>query len=1036
MLSLDAGQLAAVALTSKYAKWVFTVTDKNAVVHYFSTGTIAGITDDIIITDFSGIELRRNQSESGIIAPSNVNFTISNANNTLTFSDYRGGNVLIELYISTDAADTKIAGWTFRIKTAEPGYQKIRIVAEDFLQYYLRGDYPNTRVVSDIFPSNRTYEDHDGKSVCVPVSFGTAYIPLRDVYIDGSVTVSGITIAAVASASGARCKFTDSDNGLAVIEQGRTITVSGFTDPANNGTFVVLSVAAGEIEVDIDAGLVNEAAGDAVTITHGSGYVMLGTPGALTYTVTKVRSPRALGQKSEWDSGSYTFTQYTKADEDAVDWRVFQAIIFDLDMDGTADSPGYFQVPQTAMVYDPLVQLTRSDTASMTSPADVIAFVLEDMGVPSAMIDDGVGGSFAAAKATYVTWSLEFNGAFWYKEPRERVLSKLLTMCHSCLDVGETIKLRVLSKTSKKTFTAADILISAGIGDGSFQYRDIASDNYSDSGYVLWQQTGEPQDKFLKVLVAADAAANVISGEVLECPFVQNSEDVQRIGRLFYQRKLLKEAEVSFASKGTNIALQPDDVVTINADNYGGNYALLVDGIRINKDLSLQFTFSKYTSAFDDWGDLAPAALTIPTDDTLYAWQPTVSGPQSANDIGRSCFDTWGKEYLTMGTVANQGAFYDLQKALNQVKQAGGGAIYLLNGTYTLSDVIYTPAVNFEIIGQSKSGVVLNSAHDKTAFKFPTAWANTAKLSNFTIDSNNDAATKIIDLTGANPGTLELLDLILLLSGTSTTPIDTGIYTEYNINLRIYNTYIKDGTYAIYVNGTNYPYAYGDFIIDKGCKFENQLYPIYIDHSVKRFRVFNSQVIDARKYLFYLADGANPIDEFECSNNIMKFKAAAVGDNSDLAWLSGVKKVILIGNNIEASPTDADKTHSAIHLDLVDNAIVTGNTIKSNVTTTGAIAGIWLSTVNKSNIQGNNITIDNDDATANHYGIYMSTADGNTITGNNIDMVNSNAKDFGIYLPAGCDNNKGQDNKLYRCGVQISDAGTGNLINKSGGGTF
>jgi hypothetical protein len=300
-----------VALSSKEAKWAVQVTDKNGVIYSFTSGSLgsvlwatgiswdSGISWDagenlssIVLTDFSGIELRRNGAETGIIAPSDINFNISNPANALTFSDFKGGSVWIALYLSAlGYPDQKIAGWKFRIKTAEPGYQNIKIVAEDFLQAYLRGDYPNTRMPADIFPSNRTYDNE----ICLPVPFGTAYVPLRDVYIDGAVTITAATIGAVASASGARCQFTDSGNGFlaAGIEQGRIITVSGFlTNAANNGDFQVLSVAAGVIEVAYDAGLVTEAALEAITITHGTGYLMLGDP-ALTYTISKIRSPRS-----------------------------------------------------------------------------------------------------------------------------------------------------------------------------------------------------------------------------------------------------------------------------------------------------------------------------------------------------------------------------------------------------------------------------------------------------------------------------------------------------------------------------------------------------------------------------------------------------------------------------------------------------------------------------------------------------------------------------------------------------------------------
>jgi hypothetical protein len=96
----------------------------------------------LVLTDFSGIELRRNMAENTIIAPSEVSFTISNIDNTLNFEDFIGGNVLIELWLAnTEGIATKITGWNFRIKSAKPGYQNLNIIAEDFLEELQNGKY-------------------------------------------------------------------------------------------------------------------------------------------------------------------------------------------------------------------------------------------------------------------------------------------------------------------------------------------------------------------------------------------------------------------------------------------------------------------------------------------------------------------------------------------------------------------------------------------------------------------------------------------------------------------------------------------------------------------------------------------------------------------------------------------------------------------------------------------------------------------------------------------------------------------------------
>ena len=560
MRSLDATQLAAVALTAKTVKWVFTITDKNAVVYKYSTGAITGVSNDIVLTYFSGITLNRNMAENKIITPSEVYFFISNSGSTLLFSDFKGGSVLIDLYINNGTSDVKIASWLFRIKTAQPGYQNLKITAEDFLQTYLEGYYPNTRYPQDIFPSNRT---HSNKALCVPIPFGTAYVPLRDVFI---------------------------------------------TD---------------------------------------SGYLLLG-PSSYTYTISKIRSPRDTGSKIEWDSGSYTFTQSTQTASDSTSWRAFKAIIADSNSDGAADTHGCW-MSAGGPTQDPPVRFTRSDTAAMTNPADVISFVLQDMGIPSGNIDTSV--SFAAAHTIYDGLGLTFNGAFWYKQKRENVLAQLLTMCHSCLQVGEKIELHVLSKTSRKTITAADIIRTSDQGEGSFVYSDIVNTDLSDSGYVAFQPAGEAQDELIKTVVGINGVATVLSDTVVECPFVQDSQDVKRIGILHFQRLLGKESQVTFTTKGTCLALQPDDVISLNDGNYGGSYSVLVDSVKINKDLSMDFVCSKYKVDFDDWEDLTPTELTIPSETTVASWTPVMSGPDSVASIGSG--NNWLTGRLKIGSGSN-----------------------------------------------------------------------------------------------------------------------------------------------------------------------------------------------------------------------------------------------------------------------------------------------------------------------------------------------------------------------------------------------
>jgi len=519
--------------------WRFVVEEADTTQYLWSTmdadaiGAYGAFSFKVI--DFPGIVLRRSAGEAGIQAPNELNFTVENKDNALTAADFEGGRALVLLCLDDGAGEEIIRSWHFHIKKATPTHQKIEFFCEDFIQQYLKGDYPDTRLVDNIFPSD---DQKDKDNLCVPVPFGTSYIPLRSVYI---------------------------------------------TDQR---------------------------------------YYLLGLA-ANTYDITAVHSPNEM-RKSEWTSGSYTFTQSTEQDADSVNWRVFQPIIADSDSDGTVDACGLFR--PGAVFLDMPTRFTRNDTETKTSPADVIEFILEDFGIPDADIDST---SFTSAKSTYTSWGLTFNGAFYYKKSKLETLSQLLTMCNSILVIGEKIELHVLSADSVKTITDADVLRTNERGEPALTYDDISDETESDSGYAAFQETGKPQDKLIKILVPAKASFDYPSGDILEMPFVQNSQDVQKAACLHLQRKYLKKANVDFSSKPKLLALCPDDVITLSDADYGGTYPVLVDSITINENLQLDFSSIRFKGALEDWEDLSFSPLTVDADDTTNVWQTIIVGPDS-----------------------------------------------------------------------------------------------------------------------------------------------------------------------------------------------------------------------------------------------------------------------------------------------------------------------------------------------------------------------------------------------------------------------
>ena len=552
MESFTTRQTAVIAASNKTVYWLFRVVDRLDRAYYWSTGTMAstgnesylsnliggpGVYDqhewerahEFRIINFSGITLRRSKSEYGIHAPNDVSFSVLNSTNELSASDLIGGKVRILLVIDDGSGKEVCGAWRFRINHASPTNQQIEVSCVDFLQEYLKGTYPNTKLIDELYPS---VYGTKGDSLCVPEPYGTVYIPLRSVY-------------------------------------------------ANSNRYYVLG------------------------------------PDTYTYTITEVRSPRSLGTKITWTSGSYTFSQISYQG-----WRMFQPLI-------AGGANGLFMSGTT--ILDVPTKFSRSDTASVTNPADVLRYVLRNMGVSDSELDLA---SFETAKTTYTGWGLEWNFAFWSREERTKVLANLLVMCNSVLIVGEQIRLQVLSKTSQMTLTTASIMKNNAVGPDTFRYSETLQDTASDSGYVAYQIDGESQDEFLSVLIPADTTAAVIDSETVVLPGVQDTQQVQTLGRLYYRRKFMKSGDVTMTVKGTCVALRPDDVVTVSGTDYGGTFDVLIDEMTIKPDVSVDLKCIKFGYALADYEDITTVTITPSTTVPVTPYSVVIAGPDGASSTG------------------------------------------------------------------------------------------------------------------------------------------------------------------------------------------------------------------------------------------------------------------------------------------------------------------------------------------------------------------------------------------------------------------
>lgn len=1008
------------------------------------------------VIEFDGVEMIRSKQDMNIIAPNDLKFTVSNADGSLVPANFNGGQVYLALLISNGAMERIIRRWRFKIKQVENQYKNFRVICEDWVQEYLRGLYPNTRLVRDIFSSSDVGAND---SVCVPVPFGTAYVPIRSVYIGSTVSLVTANVKAVATASGERCYIQGTDRvnfKASGFETGRYVTISGFANGANNGTFYLHFVTASRLELSESAGLVDETAPGNITLTEGSRHYILGDP-AYTYAISEVRSPRAWGRKSVWDNPvnskhaawggttawdstnrwnyQYMFSQSTKSDG-VTNWRVFQPLIADVDLDGTGDSCGVWRAGEIFL--DMPCKFTRSDTSTKTNPADVISWVLRDMGIENKNLGQA---TFDAAKATYAGWSLTWNGALWHKERRATILSRLLAMCASQLLIGEGVELHVLSKASQKTITTAEIMRRGYTGQGTFDYSDISHQYLHDSAYVGWQESGESQDLMVKTLVPATGTSKLVpASTVIDMPWVQNSQRVQRLATLYFQRALLKKAQVSFVAKSTCLALNPGDVITMSGALYGAGttYDAIIDNMKINKDCSIQISATRLSCDIDDYGDLSPSAITLNDDDTSKQWEQSLGGPMTDEDLTRGTFEVMGKPYLVVGKNTNFAQFTDIQKAVNALSESRHVGVYICNGSYYLTAPIYMyGGRNVDIIGESMDGVKLHGATSggSNGNIFLVNGAATFRFNNFSIIGRNPVSnvSNGIYVHTTNPRALYFDGIKFEMNdsrdtanygATPTAYSDTAITIAKDPmeTLSIMNCFFSKG------QGIALSYVTSFSIANNA--FDDITLPVYT-YSCSGGVISANKISNLRGTGFSIDENSSEItisaNSIACGWSTEKM----VQGYSSPMYLDG-DYITVVGNSLNIY-THFSYVHGIWYVSHATHHSTSNNMIYlSTDYYGGSIWGIYDDSSSDSVISGNRITMINvtpGPAPSSGYGIYcLNTA--RAIANNNVIEGTGSAfvSDTGIHLDTNTAWITGSDNVTYNVSDALNNLGTNNSV--------
>jgi hypothetical protein len=180
MISVTSAQQAIIDSGYKQASWLFEVAQGS---YYWSTKEKSYGGQDysfkVIADSFRGVREQRGRIEYSVPRFVEANFDVSNKDNSLTDSDFEGETITIKAVVGNGSNEEIIRTWKLRAKRCEAREQRLEFNCVDFVQEKLEGDYPNTPLLSHLAPSKDLMPNDN---MCVPVVFGTAYIPTRSIY--------------------------------------------------------------------------------------------------------------------------------------------------------------------------------------------------------------------------------------------------------------------------------------------------------------------------------------------------------------------------------------------------------------------------------------------------------------------------------------------------------------------------------------------------------------------------------------------------------------------------------------------------------------------------------------------------------------------------------------------------------------------------------------------------------------------------------------------------------------------------------------
>lgn len=653
MRTLTAKQKAIVASNTKTdISWLFEIdrTGNGSVDDYWSTKAKTWNAQNYTfkVIDFSPIKMERNKSEFDILAPSSFSFTLTNKNGTLTPADFAGGNTNIRLIVKA---------WTRKI-TVTVATGTIPAAGET-----MTGD--TSGAVATLLCSPDSWSG----SVACYFSEQTGTFEEEDVTFSGGAT--GTIAEDITWEEDEDEILLWNFDFVGISPQYQTLRfecrdwLTKYLDGVYPNTSLIhhlwptneqgdyktcIPIVFGTVYIPITSAY----------ITDGRYYILgIDTP---TYTITAARSPIGAGNVLEWLPATTTFTQSTKTGNDSVDYKVLEVIAMDSNGDSIADTNWFFQIGGS---YYPLsILFSRNDLVSYTSPLDVIDYILQDFGIPSGRIDSTTK---AAVKAIHASRGLTWAVGLYEQENRKTLLARLCQNCGVELILRDKIYFKDHSPTSQDTITIGLII------EKSFTYSWSHETGLQDCANVLYPHIsgGLPSTQLVKALIPVKATTNVKSGITISCPYVTSgSVHSQKLGIMAIQRNLLSDAIISFSGKGKLLALEPDDMISISGTNYGGNYDCLIDSMTINKNLTINFSLTKFSDTLDAWEGLSPDAVVIGEDNTSNSNTNIISAADAIIHVrGHSeglavTIKDFDELYVSGGSIDINGTIYNVESQL------------------------------------------------------------------------------------------------------------------------------------------------------------------------------------------------------------------------------------------------------------------------------------------------------------------------------------------------------------------------------------